>query len=61
MHTEMRCNTNTQTKGVFSPFMLTNTTLNTYLVKHLHHYNQIPRTAPKQGLTYLQSRTLGFL
>ncbi len=51
--------TNTKTKsgrGLFTPVFTSNVGLNEHAIKHLQHLNQIPVSAPRQGVSYFQAK-----
>ncbi len=51
--------TNTKIKsgrGLFSPVFTSNIGLNERAIKHLQHLNQVPPSAPRQGVSYFQAK-----
>ena len=43
-------------RGLFTPVFTSNIGLNERAIKHLQHLNQIPISAPRQGVSYFQAK-----
>ena len=43
-------------KSLFTPVFTSNLGLNEHAIKHLQHLNQVPPSAPRQGVTYFQAK-----
>lgn len=44
--------------GSFSPLLLNHVgMLNDHAIKHLQHMNQVPPSAPRQGMSYMQAKS----
>jgi len=43
-------------KGLFTPVFTSNIDLNEHAIKHLQHLNQVPPSAPRQGVSYFQAK-----
>ena len=43
-------------KGLFTPVFTSNIGLNEHAIKHLQHLNQVPPSAPRQGVSYFQAK-----
>lgn len=44
-------------KSLFAPILVNNVGgLNEHTIKHLQHLNQVPPSAPRQGVSYTESK-----